>query len=297
MKKLLTLLFLCLTLQAGIAQHKEVSITIDDVPNVHVYKEQGFSSALLSEINDLKIPVAIFINERNLHLNEFEKENRKALTSWLTSKNIIAGNHSYSHMNYSDATFEAFREDVIKGAVVTREITKKNPRYFRFPYNSMGNDSAAHQRVKGLLKEMGYLNAPFTIESEDWIFNTNYDVALKNNDTEKAKQIGEAYVNYTMQLFEHFEKLCSDLYGRNIKHIYLCHDNHLNRDYLGELIKRLKHHGYSFITLDEALKDKVYQSKDHYTGRLGFSWIYRWQPDELKRKALMKQEPPNELLK
>jgi hypothetical protein len=48
-------------------------------------------------------------------------------------------------------------------------------------------------------------------------------------------------------------------------------DNPLNTDYLGELIKRLKHDGYTFIGLNEALKDKVYQSKDHYTGRFRFS--------------------------
>jgi peptidoglycan/xylan/chitin deacetylase (PgdA/CDA1 family) len=295
--RLLALLLLTVISSAGVAQHKEVSITIDDIPNVHIYKEQGFSSSLLSQIKDLELPVAAFINERNLHLNEHEKENRQALASWLTTKNITAGNHSFSHMNYSDATFDAFKEDVTKGAVITKEIIKKNPRYFRFPYNSMGKDSTEHAQVKDFLKQTGYLNAPFTIESEDWAFNSSYEIALKNNDTEKAKQIGEGYVNHTMLLFEYFEKVCNELYGRHIKHIYLCHDNRLNTDYLGELIKRLKHHGYSFITLDEALTDKVYLSKDHYTGRLGFSWIYRWQADESARKALMHQEPKNEYLK
>jgi peptidoglycan/xylan/chitin deacetylase (PgdA/CDA1 family) len=291
------LLLVSLIAQAATAQHKEVSITIDDVPNVHVYKHQGFSSSLLDQISELKLPVAIFINERNVHLNEFEKQNRQGLTKWLTNKNITSGNHSYSHINYSDTTLAAFKEDVLKGAILTSETLKKNPKYFRFPYNSMGKDSAAHNHVKTFLKEMGYINAPFTIESEDWAFNSSYEVALRNNDTEKAKEIGESYLTHTMQLFAYFEKICKELYGRNVKHIYLCHDNQLNTDYLMELVKRLKHSGYSFISLDEALKDKVYQSKDYYTGRFGFSWIYRWQPDEMKRKSLMKQEPVNESLR
>ena len=290
-------IFATFAFYSGLGQHKEVAITIDDVPNIHIYKAAGFSSSLLTQVVDMKLPVAIFINERNLHLNEFEKENRQGLAKWLTSKNIIAGNHSYSHMNYSDVTLDAFKEDVTKGSVITKEIIKKNPRYFRFPFNSMGKDSAAHYQVKAFIKELGYINTPFTIESEDWIFSSSYEVALKNNDTEKAQQIAEAYLTHTLDLFTHFEKICHELYGRNIKHIYLCHDNQLNTDHLAELIKRLKHHGYSFISLDEALKDKIYQSKDHYTGRFGFSWVYRWQADETKRKSLMKQEPVNDYLK
>ena len=297
MNKLRALIFLCFIAQAVIAQHKEVSITIDDIPNVHVYKQHGFSSPLLNQIDELKLPVAIFINERNVYLNEFEKENRQGLVKWLTNKNITPGNHSYSHMNYSDTSLTAFKEDVVKGAIITKETLKKNPLYFRFPYNSMGKDSTAHHQIKLFLKELGYINAPFTIESEDWAFNSSYEAALRNNDMEKAKQIGESYLTYTLQLFGYFERLCKELYGRNIKHIYLCHDNPLNTDYLGELIKRLKHDGYDFISLNEALKDKVYQSKDHYIGRFGFSWVYRWQADEMKRKSLMKQEPPNELLR
>ncbi|HEX6893017.1 MAG TPA: polysaccharide deacetylase family protein [Chryseolinea sp.] len=297
MNRFTILLLMSFIADVAFAQHKEVAITIDDIPNVHVYKHQDFSSTLLDQINELKLPVAIFINERNVHLNEFEKQNRQGLVKWLTSRNITSGNHSYSHMNYSDTTLAAFKEDVLKGAIITKETIKKNPKYFRFPYNSMGKDSAAHSRVKGLLKELGYINAPFTIESEDWAFNSSYEVALRNNDVEKAKQIGESYITHTLDLFTHFERVCKELYGRHIKHIYLCHDNQLNTDYLMELVKRLKHSGYSFISLDEALTDKVYQSKDHYTGRLGFSWIYRWQPDEMKRKSLMKQEPVNESLR
>ena len=116
------------------AQHKEVSITIDDIPNVHVYKQHGFSSPLLNQINELKLPVAIFINERNVYLNEFEKENRQGLVKWLTNKNITPGNHSYSHMNYSDTTLAAFKEDVVKGSNNHEGNDQKESVYiFAFP--------------------------------------------------------------------------------------------------------------------------------------------------------------------
>jgi hypothetical protein len=52
--------------------------------------------------------------------------------------------------------------------------------------------------------------------------------------------------------------------------------------------------GYAFVPLDRALEDKVYQSKEYYTGRYGFSWLYRWEKSSDKRKALMRREPLDE---
>ena len=296
MKKLCTFFSLILILHAGFAQ-KQVAITIDDIPNVEIFSRNKFSSSLLNIINALELPVAIFINEGNVYKNEFVAENKKGLSKWLNSDYVTAGNHGYSHLNYADTTLAAFEEDIKKGSLITREELGKNPRYFRFPFNSMGNDSVAHQQIKTFLKKNKYINTPFTIESEDWVFSTAYEAALKNNDLAKAQQIGKLYLSYTIALFEYFEKISLDTYGRNIRHIYLCHDNQLNADYMIELIKRLTQRGYSYITLDEALKDKIYQSKEYYNGRFGFSWIYRWEKDPVKRKTLMKQEPTYEIVK
>ncbi len=288
------LLFICFQVASG--QQKEVSITIDDVPNVALYKRQGFTSHLLDRINTLNIPVAIFINEKQIAANEHTRENREGLATWLKNKNVTAGNHSYSHLNYADTTLAAFREDIIKGEIITSEILQRRPNYFRFPFNSLGKDSAAHRHIEEFLRRRGYVNTPFTVESEDWAFNAVYEEALKSNDTIKARKTGQHYVVHTLLLFDHFEKICDELFGRKIRHIYLCHDNQLNTDYLPELIKGLQTKGYTFITLDKALKDNVYYSTDYYTGRYGFSWIYRWQADETKRKMLMRREPPNEEL-
>lgn len=277
-----------------LAQQREVSITIDDVPNVRLYQEDGFKSVLLERIETLQIPVAIFINEKNIDLNEFGKKNTEGLEHWLKNKNITAGNHSYSHMNYADTTLKGFQEDILKGEQLTTKIIRRRPAYFRFPFNSLGDDSIAHANIRKFLAEKGYRLTPFTVESEDWAYNSLYENALKTNDTAKAKQIGQQYISHTLLLFEYFEKLSNELYGRNIKHIYLCHDNRLNTDYIVELVNQLRNKGYSFITLERALEDKVYQSNDYYTGRYGFSWIYRWEQNSDKRKVMMRREPTDE---
>ena len=284
---ILTLIF-----PTRLAQQKEVSITIDDVPNVRIHQESGFKSILLDRIRSLNIPVAIFINEKNVYNTEFVGKNIAVLEQWLTNKNITAGNHSYSHINYADTTVEGFQQDIIKGEILTAKIIHRRPAYFRFPFNSLGNDSTAHVRIRKFLNERGY--TPFTVESEDWAYNTLYENALKIKDFDGARKIGEQYVSYTLLLFQYFETLSMELYGRNIRHIYLCHDNRLNTDYIEALTRSLREKGYSFISLEKALEDPVYQSQEYYSGRYGFSWIYRWEKDIDKRKSLMRKEPVDE---
>jgi len=95
-------------------------------------------------------------------------------------------------------------------------------------------------------------------------------------------------------MFQYFETLTRQLYGRAIRHIYLCHDNRLNTDFMAKLLNELRANGYSFITLKDALDDKVYQSHEYYFGRYGFSWIYRWQQNDEKRRQMMRGEPVDE---
>ena len=276
------------------AQTREVAITIDDVPNVHIYKRDGFKSRLLKKIDSLNIPVAIFINEKNVSANGADKENFKGLEQWLRNPYITAGNHSYSHINYADTTLDGFSQDAIKGEELTTRIIGRRPAYFRFPFNSLGSDSISHTSIRKVLQQRGYVLTPYTVESEDWAYNALYEDALTHNDLAKAQKIGHQYVSQTVKLFEHFETLSQETYGRNIKHIYLCHDNQLNSDYLEQLVLALKNKGYSFITLEKALRDNLYQSKDYYMGRYGFSWLYRWEKNVDRRRLLMRREPVDE---
>jgi peptidoglycan/xylan/chitin deacetylase (PgdA/CDA1 family) len=287
---------LILSSQWCLAQPRQVAVTIDDVPNVNVFQRDKFRSILLERIEKLNIPVAIFINEKNIYNTAFVEENIACLKRWLTSNIVTPGNHSFSHINYADTTLESFQQDIIKGEKLTAEIIRRRPPYFRFPFNSLGNDSTSYAAIQNFLTIQGYIHAPFTIESEDWAFNALYEDALQNRDADRAREIGQQYVIHTMNLFHHFETLCKNLFGRNIRHIYLCHDNQLNRDYLPALITELDKSGYSFISLEQALDDIVYQSTEYYIGRYGFSWIYRWEKDQDKRKAIMRGEPVDESL-
>lgn len=295
----LPLFVVCFFFAATALAQKEVSITLDDVPNVGLYHKDNHRSLLLETITRLQLPVTIFSNEGNLYLTPSAADNYNALAQWIANKNITAGNHTFNHVGYSTVGAAVFEESVVKGEVITENLLKqqgKTLRYFRFPFNDMGKDSTMHRQMKTFLQNKGYSIAPFTIENSDWAYSAVYEDALQHGDNAKAKSIGSTYVGTTLALFDYFEALCLKQIGRPIKHIYLCHDNALNTDYLPALVEGLKKKGYTFITLDKALTDDVYAQKEYYTGSAGFSWLYRWEPDAEKRKSLLRAEPEDAAL-
>lgn len=267
---------------------KQVSITIDDVPNTGLKH-----SVLLGKLDSLQIPTTIFINEQKLEHGDLG-ENIQILESWIKNKYITPGNHTFSHARASKNSFKDYKNEIIKGEIESRKLSNKynkELKHFRFPYNDLGRDSLQQDSLKQFLNLKGYSISPFTIESSDWMFNSVYKNYSKNNQPLKAKETAETYVNYTLELFDFYDSVGLHYHNRHVKQIYLCHDNELNRDYLDVLIQKLKDKNYSFISFDEALADKVYSQPIYFYKKYGISWFYRWIKDVNERNNMGRKEP------
>jgi peptidoglycan/xylan/chitin deacetylase (PgdA/CDA1 family) len=285
---------LSLILCQHIHAQKQVAITIDDIPNTTIYPENGFRSRLLSKLDSLSVPVTVFINEGLIYNTEFVPENTDLLEQWIKRDYVTPGNHTFSHLRYSDAGFDVFTADISKGDSLSRKLAEKYHKplkYFRFPYNDLGKDSLQQMKIQTFLSENSYISTPFTIESSDWVFNFLYEYYLKQGDTTEAQKTAALYIAKTLEYFDFFDSITQMQYGRSVNQIYLCHDNSLNACCIGILIQHLKEKGYSFISLDEAMKDEVYSQPEQYTGKWGFSWVYRWMSDKNERQSLMQKEP------
>lgn len=292
--RLSLILILLLLINFGISQAQSVSITIDDVPNTRLYKANGLKSGLLEKLDSLQIPVAIFINEGGLYKTDEITQNFSLLTEWAKRDYITLGNHSFNHSRYSEVGIDSFQVDIMKGEAITRELAEfyqKPLQFFRFPYNDLGEDSLQHTQVNSFLTAHHYQIAPFTVESSDWLFDYLYAHYLEMNQPEDAQIIGELYLQNTLDYFDYIDSVATAQYGRNIHHIYLCHDNVLNADYMDVLVQALKNKGYSFISLEEAMQDKIYQQEDIYYKKWGISWLYRWMNNPEKRMQLLRKEP------
>ncbi len=271
-----------------------VAITIDDVPNTRLFKQDNFKSILLQQLEENNIPTAIFINEGLIYKNNPLEVNQALLEQWIKKDFITCGNHSFSHQRYSAVGLDAFKKDIEKGEAFSKQLAakyNKSYQYFRLPYNDLGKNEQQQQQLDSLLTEKGYVSTPFTFESSDWMFNFLYEYYLKKGENEEALEIGNLYVEKTIDCFMFFDSLSQRQFGRKINQIYLCHDNAINAAFLKDIIAGLKQRNCRFTSLEEALKDPVYEKENKYNLKWGVSWFYRWMSDQKERVKLMKQEP------
>jgi peptidoglycan/xylan/chitin deacetylase (PgdA/CDA1 family) len=190
------------------------------------------------------------------------------------------GNHSYSHPAFHELTLEAYLEDVIRGEALPRRLMSDRdagPFYFRHPFNSAGGDGTKRAGFDRVMAARGVTIAPFTVENLDYIYNTVWLDALAAGNERLVSRLENAYLDHTFRVFDFFETLAQETFGRAIPQILLIHANALNAAALGRLLTGLEERGYRFVSLAEAMADEAYATPDVYHERWGYSWLHRWR--------------------
>jgi peptidoglycan/xylan/chitin deacetylase (PgdA/CDA1 family) len=276
-----------------------VSVTFDDLPINSKYLKDGNqwveqNKKIISTLKKYNIPAIGFVNEYKLYVNDKLDSNRlKALQLWIEA-DLDIGNHTYSHPDYHKIDEKVFFGDIIKGEKITKELlfTKNRKlKYFRHPYLHTGNTQEKKYALTKFLSEHSYTVAPVTIDNGEWIYARAYENAFNNNDTGLMQSIGTEYVNYMIDKIAYFENQSVKLFGYEIKQILLVHANILNADYFDELAEAIMNRNYSFVSLDEALRDSAYNSEDTFIGRSGISWLHRWSYTKKVDKSFFDGEP------
>jgi peptidoglycan/xylan/chitin deacetylase (PgdA/CDA1 family) len=263
---------------------RTVAVTFDDLPftgdegKTSLSELREFTAKLLAALGAHKVPAVGFVNERKLE-HEGEKEARITLLKMWTDAGLELGNHTYAHASLYKMPLKAFEKQVVDGEPVTRSLLAARGmklRYFRHPFLNTGPDLKTKEAFEKFLARRGYRVAPVTIDNAEWIFAQAYTQALQRGDQETARRIADEYVPYMERMFEFYERMSRELFGREIAQTLLVHANALNADHFGRIIEMMKRRGYTFVTLDEALRDKAYEHRDTYTGEVGISWLQRW---------------------
>ncbi|HEY3405175.1 MAG TPA: polysaccharide deacetylase family protein [Ohtaekwangia sp.] len=284
------------------APTKFVCFTIDDLPVVSygitdsVY-QQNLTSRLIASLRKNNIPAVGFVNEYKAfdaagHQKEihFQVEMMK---QWLDN-GLELGNHTFSHPDYNLVNFKTFSEDILRGETITRRLLKakgKELRYFRHPFLHMGNSQAKADSLNQFLEQHGYTIAPVTIDNDDYLFALAYKRASVKGDKAQMQQIGKDYVDYMEKKVQYFEQQASRFFGRDIKHILLLHASLLNADYTDALADMFRKNNYGFISLEEALTDRAYETTITAFGNWGISWIHRWVLSSGRDRSFFNGEP------
>ncbi|MDQ1612964.1 MAG: hypothetical protein QOG00_2895 [Pyrinomonadaceae bacterium] len=278
------------------APRRQVAVTFDDLPftgdggKTTVGELREYTSKLLRTFAADKIPVIGFVNERKLE-REGEREARIAVLKMWTDAGLELGNHTFAHASLYRTPLAQFQQQVVDGEPVTRALLAARGmklRYFRHPYLNTGPDLKTKEAFEQFLAARGYRVAPVTIDNSEWIFAQAYAQALQRGDRDTARRIADEYVPYMERMFEFYERMSVELFGREIAQTLLVHANALNADHFGRVVHMLRQRGYEFVTLDAALRDKAYEHRDTYTGEVGISWLQRWA---ITRGGKFKKEP------
>lgn len=292
------LAILLVTAPAFTQTNKKIAITIDDLPWIAKMRDDGvgewITESILGHLNRYNAPAIGFVNERKLQANGKPRPGRVALLQKWLEAGMDLGNHAWSHMDYHTHDFEAFREDVLKGEIITRPMVEeagRNYQYFRHPFLHTGDSPEKQKALADFLKAKNYIEAPVTIDNSEWIYARAYDHALLDKDTVMMDSLGKSYVAYMAAKLTYYEGQSQKLFDRNINHILLIHANTINADYLDDLIVMMQGRGYEMVTLSEALEDPVYEMESTYTGRGGISWLDRWALTRGEKGDFFKGEP------
>lgn len=259
---------------------RRVAITIDDGPVVNEMSDLGnfqrITNGLIGSFQAEKVPVTIFINERQLNVPGQRDARAAVVEQWLNA-GFEVGNHSYSHQSASKVPVEQFQDDVVKGEVITRALLEQRGKqlvWLRYPYLHSGATAEAHQAIVDFLEKRKYRHAPVTVDYADYTFAGAYTRELRRGNIDVAERIKHAYLDQVDVGFNYAERYSKELYGREIAQILLIHCNELNAMSLRDSIARMRNRGYAFISLDEAMQDPAYERPDTFAGP-GGSWLSR----------------------
>jgi peptidoglycan/xylan/chitin deacetylase (PgdA/CDA1 family) len=259
-----------------------VAITIDDLPAVSVSASSNWASVtelLLAALRSYQAPAVGFVNERKLYVNDALDSTRVALlTAWLRAGHEL-GNHTFAHRGAHETPLAEYLDGIAKGEVVTREVTRRAGRpfrYFRHPQLHTGRTLTYRDSVHRFLAARGYVVAPVTVDNQEWVYARGYVVAKERGDSALVQRVVDHYLGHLDSAFVYSERLSRMVFAREIPLVLLLHANELNADHLHTVLGRLKARGYRFVPLEQVLRDSAYRSADRYVGPMGMSWLIRW---------------------
>ncbi|KTD12171.1 polysaccharide deacetylase family protein [Legionella jamestowniensis] len=243
-KQFLFVLFF-LTAFSVFAQKKEIAITIDDLPFVGESKNFHLNM-IIETLKANEIPATGFVIAK-----EVTPENWKMLQKFHDA-GLGLGNHTYSHLNLNQVKTEAYIHEIDAADKILAPILTE-PKYFRYPYLAMSQGDKK-DRVLHFLSAKNYQIAPITVDSKDFLFNQILYAVPEKERRGFLKTLKDCYINFIWQQTLKAEEHNRLAHKPDQAQILLIHANLLNAYVLSDIINLYKQNGFTFISLEEALR-------------------------------------------
>ncbi|MCL6713241.1 polysaccharide deacetylase family protein [Pseudomonas sp. R2.Fl] len=286
------------------APDRRIAVTIDDLPwqrlgEKPVVDLPQWHARLMAQLRQADVPVVGFVNEGKLEVEGVvQPERLRMLRDWRDAGHEL-GNHTFGHVDLHEVGLPAFEQDILEGERVLRPLLAERgraPRWFRHPYLRAGRTPADRAALTDFLATHGYRIAPVTVDNGEWVWAFAYaNVLVQTASTDRdatLERLRKGYVPYMLNKLDYYEKQSQALLGYALPQIWLMHANELNAVAFAGLIDGARRRGYTFVTLEAALRDPAYRrGEEGYDGRFGPSWLHRWAMAEKKPKTFYAGEP------
>jgi peptidoglycan-N-acetylglucosamine deacetylase len=286
-----------LLLVANIAAAQKAAITFDDLPlngdlppgvtRVQIARE---AVALLKARH---LPPAYgFINAAQLEGNADAAE---ALKVWAASEPI--GNHTYRHMDLNKNSAEAFEQEIEEDEPVLELLAgnDSNWHWLRYPFLREGDSIEKRRAVRAYLQGHGYRVAQVTLDWEDYLWNSAYARCVAKKDTTSIASLKSSYLSIESSYLDLGLDLAKLVYGHDINHVLLLHLGAFTSTILPDALDLMQKKGFTFVTLEEAESDPVYQGDPDVGSKYGGTLLELWMEAKKIKFPTVMEKPYKEL--
>ncbi|MGB8475494.1 MAG: polysaccharide deacetylase family protein [Candidatus Acidiferrum sp.] len=259
----LALLFCLLAVPARAQQHGEIAITVDDLPT-HGEMPPGMTRSEIATnmIAAFKAegvpPVYGFVNASKL---DGSWDKAEVLKLW-TNAGFLLGSHTYSHMDLTKNSAQAFEEDIAKDeGTLEVFMGSRDWHWLRYPYLNEGDTLEKRRAVRKYLSDHGYKVAEVTLDFQDYLWNDPYARCMSKHDEQSIDWLKSSYLSMAKDYIAMGQKMAVLLFGRDIRHVLLLHIGAFDSMMLPSLLDSLRKQGFKIISLQEAEADPAYQTE------------------------------------
>lgn len=263
--------------------NKEICITFNELPVAKAFDDvdrRAITYLILEALKRHNVKAAGFVVGRNI------EDSWDILGQWLNDGHTL-GSMSQTNEDFNGLSIEKSIGEIRVGAQTIEQVLSgfgQKRRYFRYPYLHYGTTVESRKQTSMFLKASGTIVAHATVVPDDYLYNLSLDKLGRDPDTADYNSLMNEYINHVLDEIERVESLTRQLIGSRGRQILSLRANRLNAVFLDDLLGAIEESGYRFISLDRALKSKLFKQPEAYYGSRGVGYpdmIVRSDPDLL----------------
>jgi len=242
------------------ASAQQLAFTFDDLPS-HGSLPPGetrldVSNSILATLRENHMPpIYGFVNGVR---TETDPPTLEVLKAWRSAGQPL-GNHTWSHMSLNEHTPAEYTAEIAKNEPLLQSLMPSEDwHWFRYPFLWEGDTLEKRHAVRAYLQQHGYKVAQVTMDFEDYLWNDPYARCMAKHDDASIAWLEQSYIATADQYFSLYRGMSNTLYGRDVPYVLLMHIGAFDAKMLPQLIELYRKRGVSFISLEQAEKDKVF---------------------------------------